>query len=352
MREMLAPTSAVMGKGLGKAVAMITDGRFSGGSHGFVVGHITPEAAAGGLIGLIKNGDPITIDAVKNELTLELPAKEIRQRRKTLPNRTSCRGKPAACSPNTPNWSPARPEGAVTDKNLSNLPPPPTPMPWPRFKAHYCPVSELGLALDISRIPFPDDFLAKMEGPAVQQAFRGHGRVWSKGAIANPDEQRMVGHYWLRAPASWPPPRTIAARRSSATLASRSRNSPPRSTAGRDRRPQGARFTGIAGDWHRRFGARAAIRQPRARPARERTRWGCSFFDNTDPGRHGPGSGRTDGPAAGDAAHRHLQIRRHDRNPQRPARGRRRLSGGRAAAVLAITSRSPEQAPEIGQDWR
>ncbi len=82
MREMLSPTSAIMGRGLGKDVALITDGRFSGGSHGFVVGHITPEAAIGGPIGLIKNGDPITIDAVKNELTLGLTKAEIAKRKK------------------------------------------------------------------------------------------------------------------------------------------------------------------------------------------------------------------------------------------------------------------------------
>ena len=74
MREMLSPTSAIMGKGLGKDVALITDGRFSGGSHGFVVGHITPEAYVGGTIALVKNGDPITIDAEKRELTLGIPA--------------------------------------------------------------------------------------------------------------------------------------------------------------------------------------------------------------------------------------------------------------------------------------
>ena len=82
MREMLSPTSAIMGKGLGKDVALITDGRFSGGSHGFVVGHITPEAYVGGTIALIKNGDPIRIDAEKRELTLAIPAKEIAARRK------------------------------------------------------------------------------------------------------------------------------------------------------------------------------------------------------------------------------------------------------------------------------
>ena len=81
MREMLSPTSAIMGKGLGKEVALITDGRFSGGSHGFVVGHVTPEAAVGGLIGLIENDDPITIDAENNQLTLDLPPEEIEKRR-------------------------------------------------------------------------------------------------------------------------------------------------------------------------------------------------------------------------------------------------------------------------------
>ncbi|MFA5262594.1 MAG: dihydroxy-acid dehydratase [Opitutaceae bacterium] len=82
MREMLAPTSAIMGKGLGKDVALITDGRFSGGSHGFVVGHITPEAFDGGPISLIKNGDPITIDAKKDRITLDVPAKELKARKK------------------------------------------------------------------------------------------------------------------------------------------------------------------------------------------------------------------------------------------------------------------------------
>lgn len=81
MREMLAPTSAVIGRGLGREVALITDGRFSGGSHGFVVGHITPEAQEGGLIALVKNGDSITIDAKKRRITLEVPDVEIARRR-------------------------------------------------------------------------------------------------------------------------------------------------------------------------------------------------------------------------------------------------------------------------------
>jgi dihydroxy-acid dehydratase len=82
MREMLSPTSAVMGRGLGKDVALITDGRFSGGSHGFVVGHVTPEAYVGGMIALVKNGDTITIDADKRALTLEVPPAELKKRMK------------------------------------------------------------------------------------------------------------------------------------------------------------------------------------------------------------------------------------------------------------------------------
>ncbi len=82
MREMLSPTSAIMGKGLGKDVALITDGRFSGGSHGFVVGHVTPEAAEGGLIGLLKNGDRIVIDAEKRSVNAKLTKSEISKRRR------------------------------------------------------------------------------------------------------------------------------------------------------------------------------------------------------------------------------------------------------------------------------
>ncbi|MCK7545227.1 dihydroxy-acid dehydratase [Marinobacter bryozoorum] len=81
MREMLTPTSAIMGKGLGSDVALITDGRFSGGSHGFVVGHITPEAAEGGPIALVENGDTITIDAVNNTIELDVTDAELQRRR-------------------------------------------------------------------------------------------------------------------------------------------------------------------------------------------------------------------------------------------------------------------------------
>lgn len=81
MPEMLKPTSAVMGAGLGNSVAMITDGRFSGGTHGFVVGHITPEAFDGGTIALVKDGDKITIDAVDNRLTLHVSEEELAERR-------------------------------------------------------------------------------------------------------------------------------------------------------------------------------------------------------------------------------------------------------------------------------
>ncbi len=80
MREMLSPTSAIMGRGLGKDVALITDGRFSGGSHGFVVGHISPEAYVGGPLAIVKNGDSITIDGDKRQLNLEISAREIKAR--------------------------------------------------------------------------------------------------------------------------------------------------------------------------------------------------------------------------------------------------------------------------------
>ena len=84
MREMLSPTSAIMGRGLGNDVALITDGRFSGGTRGFVVGHISPEAHLGGPLALIKNGDSITIDARAQQLNLNVPARELTGRRKTL----------------------------------------------------------------------------------------------------------------------------------------------------------------------------------------------------------------------------------------------------------------------------
>ena len=80
MREMLAPTSAVMGKGLGGKVALITDGRFSGGTHGFVVGHITPEAFSGGILAVVEDGDEILIDAENNLLELLVDKSIIDQR--------------------------------------------------------------------------------------------------------------------------------------------------------------------------------------------------------------------------------------------------------------------------------
>jgi dihydroxy-acid dehydratase len=110
---MLSPTSAVMGKGLGKDVALITDGRFSGGSHGFVVGHITPEAALGGPLAVVKNGDPITIDAQKRSLTLGIAKAELDKRLKKwkapAPNYT--RGVLAKYAASVTSAS----KGAVTD---------------------------------------------------------------------------------------------------------------------------------------------------------------------------------------------------------------------------------------------
>jgi dihydroxy-acid dehydratase len=82
MPEMLKPTSAIVGAGLGKDVALITDGRFSGGSHGFIVGHITPEAQVGGNIALIKDNDIIAIDAENNTINAEVSDEEFANRRK------------------------------------------------------------------------------------------------------------------------------------------------------------------------------------------------------------------------------------------------------------------------------
>ena len=92
MREMLAPTSAIIGAGLGDAVALITDGRFSGGTYGMVVGHVAPEAAVGGTIALVKEGDSITIDATTRLLQLNISAEELAQRR-------------AAWTPPTPRYT-------------------------------------------------------------------------------------------------------------------------------------------------------------------------------------------------------------------------------------------------------
>ena len=84
MREMLSPTGAIMGRGLGDKVALITDGRFSGGSHGFVVGHVSPEASVGGPLALLRNGDPISIDAERRALDVKLTATELKRRRAAL----------------------------------------------------------------------------------------------------------------------------------------------------------------------------------------------------------------------------------------------------------------------------
>ncbi|MBV7476404.1 dihydroxy-acid dehydratase [Pseudomonas sp. PDM31] len=116
MREMLSPTSAVMGKGLGKDVALITDGRFSGGSHGFVVGHITPEAFEGGPIALIENGDRITIDAETRQITVAVSDAELAERKSrwVRPESKYKRGVLAKYAKTVSSAS----EGAVTDKYL------------------------------------------------------------------------------------------------------------------------------------------------------------------------------------------------------------------------------------------
>jgi dihydroxy-acid dehydratase len=94
MPEMLTPTSAIMGAGLGKEVALITDGRFSGGSHGFIVGHITPEAQEGGPLALVQTGDTITIDTATHAIDVDVDPVEMARRRKrwTMPPYKASRG--------------------------------------------------------------------------------------------------------------------------------------------------------------------------------------------------------------------------------------------------------------------
>jgi dihydroxy-acid dehydratase len=114
MREMLSPTSAIIGKGLGKDVALITDGRFSGGSHGFVVGHITPEAFEGGPIALVENGDKITIDAETRQISVDISDVVLAERRNSWkqPAPLYTRGVLAKYAKLVSSAS----EGAVTDK--------------------------------------------------------------------------------------------------------------------------------------------------------------------------------------------------------------------------------------------
>jgi dihydroxy-acid dehydratase len=114
MPEMLTPTSAIMGAGLGKDVALMTDGRFSGGSHGFIVGHVTPEAQEGGPIALVQNGDIVTIDATKNEISMAVSDEELAKRRAawTMPPYKATRGTLAKYIRLVKNAS----QGCVTDE--------------------------------------------------------------------------------------------------------------------------------------------------------------------------------------------------------------------------------------------
>jgi dihydroxy-acid dehydratase len=116
MPEMLKPTSAIIGKGLGQSVALLTDGRFSGGSHGFVIGHVTPEAYEGGPIGLVKNGDKISINAETREMTLHISEDEIAARKAAWvkPQPNYCHGALAKFAKLTSGAE----KGAVTDLNL------------------------------------------------------------------------------------------------------------------------------------------------------------------------------------------------------------------------------------------
>jgi dihydroxy-acid dehydratase len=114
MPEMLTPTSAIMGAGLGKDVALITDGRFSGGSHGFIIGHVVPEAQEGGPIALLRDGDVITMDAARNELSVAVSDAEMTKRKAAwkVPPYKATRGTLYKYIKSVKNAS----EGCVTDE--------------------------------------------------------------------------------------------------------------------------------------------------------------------------------------------------------------------------------------------
>ncbi|MEK9133883.1 MAG: dihydroxy-acid dehydratase, partial [Pseudomonadota bacterium] len=114
MPEMLTPTSAIMGAGLGKDVALITDGRFSGGSHGFIIGHVVPEAQEGGPIALLRDGDVITMDAARNELSVAVSDVEMAKRKAAwnMPPYKATRGTLYKYIKSVKNAS----EGCVTDE--------------------------------------------------------------------------------------------------------------------------------------------------------------------------------------------------------------------------------------------
>ena len=118
---MLSPTSALIGRGLGNDVALITDGRFSGGTHGFVVGHVTPEASVGGPLALVRNGDEVTIDARRRTIDAAVSGRELVARRKawTAPKPAYERGALAKYARLVSSAS----EGAVTDWPMASIRP-------------------------------------------------------------------------------------------------------------------------------------------------------------------------------------------------------------------------------------
>ena len=176
---------------------------------------------------------------------------------------------------------------------------------WRRYCKYLCTIPDLGLTIDVSRMTFDDAYLDRME-PAMQAAFAAMDAL-ENGAIANPDENRMVGHYWLRAPELAPTPEITREIRD--TLAGdqgvRGRRSRGQDQAA-DRRAVHAR----AVDRHRRLGARAEVR--RRRPGqRRRDRMAVHFIDNTDPDGIARVLATLDRQAGGDAGAGHQQERRH-----------------------------------------
>ena len=280
MREMLAPTSAVMGKGLGQDVALITDGRFSGGSHGFVVGHITPEAAVGGTIALVRNGDPITIDAVANALTLDLPAKEIAARRKAwkMKKPRETRGvlaKYAKLSPAPLGRRRHRP-----NRSLTAAPPPSSPF----LRHELVPIQRI-LLRDTRTGGF-----ARHQPHPLSRRFPGPARAPPAGGLHGDGRARKGrDRQSQRAPDGGPLLAAGAAARPHEGNHRRDHLHPRRDQGIRGQGPSrrnrraGRQVPRTARDRDRRLGPRAPVRQPCARPPQGRDRTSCGFISSTTP---------------------------------------------------------------------
>ena len=217
---------------------------------------------------------------------------------------------------------------------------------WKRYQRHLCRVESVGLTLDVSRMRFDDGFLDRM-APAMDRAYQAMDAL-EKGAIANPDENRMVGHYWLRAPNSPRRPRSTAEIRDTLAaikaFAAGVHAGDDQAADGRRGSPASSRSASAA----RRSGPSSS---PTPWATRPRDKMAVHFLDNTDPDGIARELARLGGKLGRDALRRDQQERRHARDPQRHARRGRRLQGRRARLRQARRRRHRRRL-EAGQDGR